>query len=114
MNFKEFIASNFVNLWIREPYIRIYVRKSYRHLGGKNLIPCFDIGNVEVSERHRGKKVFTRFLRRVEQHAKETGRAVFVESVMEPRLADFLKRFGYRVDPRTEETLAPSFWKNPT
>jgi GNAT superfamily N-acetyltransferase len=111
VTFAQFIESDFRNLWIRQRYLTAYVRKSKRYIN-QHLVECFDIGDVGVDERHRRKGVFRRFLKEVEDAAAARGRVVFVESVMNPVLEEYLVKMGYTYDPRYYHP-APSLWKTP-
>ena len=74
------------------------------------MFDCLDLASVEVIERFRGKGRFTTFLGVFEQKAKEIGRAVFVESVMDQRLQNFLIKRRYKQDARSAQP-APNFYK---
>lgn len=105
MNLRQFINNGKLrNEWIVEGnYMQVYVRRSTRHIDGK-LIPCLDIGSVEVTEGHRDKGIFTKFLSRFEKEAKKMNRGVFVESIVEFRLRNFLTKKGYTI---YQESLIP-------
>ena len=110
INFDIFVNSDHIrNTWIYERDISIYVRRSQRFIDGK-VIPCLDIGSVEVIEKHRGIGIFTSFLNRFEEAAKKLNRAVFVESILEPRLVSFLNRREY-TNYRLSTDLCPSMYK---
>ena len=110
MNFDTFIKAESVkNAWIYERDIAIYVRRSTRFINEK-AVKCLDIGSVEVVEKHRGIGIFTSFLSRFEEEAKKLNRAVFVESILNNRLAKFLSRRGYTIHPHSVE-LCPSMFK---
>jgi GNAT superfamily N-acetyltransferase len=86
----------------------VYVRSSQRYIGNK-LVNAFDIASISVDEdwQHRG--VFSAFIARVENIARDRGAVVYVESVLNPILSDFLRRKGY-----SELTYCEScFWKKP-
>lgn len=109
MNFSQFIKSHQSNLWIEERNFRAYVRKSKRFFG-RGLTPCLDIASIEVDEALRGTGVFTKFRKRVEKKAAALGMGVFVESVLEPRLAQHLLKIGYLKYPPSGD-VAPCFYK---
>lgn len=110
MTLEEFIDNALLrNEWIAEKNIRVYIRRSVRYINGK-MVPALDIGSVEVDEDKRGQKVFTRFLTRFEAAAKALQRIVYVESILEPRLYDFLLKNGYARVPNTAD-IAPSVYK---
>ena len=103
MNLFQFLSNTKLrNTWIREPHISVYVRRSIRFIGDKS-IPCLDIGSVTVDEKFQGRGVFTAFLERFEHEAEQLNRAVFVESILEPRLRKFLLSEGYSFVPNTME-----------
>jgi GNAT superfamily N-acetyltransferase len=113
MNFDAFLSNqNIRNQWITERDISVYVRRSVRVLDATMPKLCLDIGSVEVEEKHRGMGIFTGFLKRFEEAAKQLNRAVYVESIMEPRLVKFLLRNGYQYVPgQTDKDLAPNLFK---
>ena len=113
MNFDDFISNKSIrNVWIAERDIDVYVRKSIRLLDKSSTTPtpCLDIGSVEVYEPHRGIGIFTGFLDRFEQAAIKLHRAVYVESIQNPRLQKFLERRGYQMVPNSNE-IAPNMFK---
>lgn len=111
MNLSQFLAdaNRPSNQWIRERFMDVYVRRSKRYLNGQ-MIECLDFATVEVDERRRGKGHFTKFLLRFEQEAAKLKRAVYVESILEPRLVPFLTRMGYKFVPHTA-MISPSMYK---
>ena len=110
MNFDMFIRSEKVrNTWIYERNIAIYVRRSRRFIAGKVTL-CLDLASVEVVEKSRGIGIFTSFLDRFEEAATKLNRAVFVESILEPRLVSFLNRREY-TNYQLSTDLCPSMYK---
>ena len=110
MNFDTFVkVDSLRNAWIYERDIAIYVRRSIRFINNQS-VKCLDIGSVEVVEKRRGKGVFTAFLSRFEKEAKKLNRAVFVESILEPRLVRFFIQRGYSRHPQTLD-FCPSMFK---
>jgi len=114
MNLNEFLESTDRNAWIKEKHMKVYVRKSYRHLDVKTLTttPCLDIATVEVDEDKRGSGILTLFIKRFEREAKKLARCVYVESILEPRLIPFLIKNGYAFVPNTCMD-SPSLYKIP-
>ena len=115
MTLDAFIENkNIRNVWIQEHGIDVYVRKSLRMLDAKTptATPCLDIGSVEVDEDHRGEGIFKAFLKRFEKEAKKLNRAVYVESILNPRLQKFLETQGYAV-VRNSSELSPNMFKFP-
>jgi hypothetical protein len=101
MNFDTFIVSPKIrSTWIYERDIQVYVRRSNRHIDG-NLVSCLDIASVEVNEDRRGQGMFKAFLNRFEKAAALMNREVFVESILEPRLLQFLLKRNYTLIPNS-------------
>ena len=113
MTFVEFLASKYNTIWINEEHFTAYVRKATHLLTKEVCCDCYDIASISVDEDMRGKGVFTEFLGRVEALAERDGRAVFVESIHERRLIDFLRSRGYEWSVFYQEP-SPSYFKLPT
>lgn len=113
MNLSQFLAwtDGPSNQWIRERCMNVYVRRSKRYID-EQVIECLDFATVEVDERHRGKGYLTKFLLRFEQEAIRLKRAVYIESILEPRLVPFFIKMGYKFVPNTEMT-SPNMYKMP-
>ena len=110
MNFDTFIVSPKIrNCWVHERDLSVYVRRSMRFIG-KEAVKCLDIASVEVNEKRRGCGIFKEFLARFEVEAKNLNRAVFVESILEPRLLQFLFKRGYIKHPHSTD-ICPSVFK---
>lgn len=83
MNLEEFIASPYRNLWIEEPGLSYYVRKSIFFVGSIELASCHAIPGEPFG--------FWRFLKRYEN------RIPFVaEQVLNDDIAAYLRRRGWR------------------
>lgn len=109
-NLQAFLADERIrNIWIVEKHISVYVRRGVHYIN-EELKKCFDIANIEVDEDYQGKGIFTKFLGRVEQAAKERNLVVYIENILEPRLVGFFERRGYARDPRAIDLL-PCFFK---
>lgn len=80
LNFEQFVASDHRVLWISEPGIQLYVRKSI-HPG------LFDLANLTANKPASG--AYTRFLKRYE------GYAFRVENVVTDRFANYHRRRGW-------------------
>ena len=91
----QFLAGPYRNLWIEDERMKVYVRRGNHLIGTKSTL-CLDIANVLVAKEHQSTGVFTSWLLYAEFMAKEWGlRAVFVESILTPRLRTFLSCCGY-------------------
>lgn len=91
MNLREFSKSRFRSLWISEPGLEAYVRKSI-HKG-------IDIDLANLAAVNPGNGAFTLFL--------DTYESTFVfrvESIVNPNLCAYLKKRGY-VRMKTESPL---------
>lgn len=84
------------NAYVKEPgFASLYVRINRRSLNGRIYNKVFDIASVEVKARQRGKGIFTKLVERLLAR----GLIVYVESVMNDRLAAWLERNGFtRID----------------
>ena len=111
MNLTQFTADyRLRNAWLREPNMSVYVRRSVRILGNnRDIVPCLDLASVEVDESKRGTGILTKFLRRFEAEAKSLKRAVYVESIQEPRLREFLLKNGYTLTGRDNDIAVNMF-----
>ena len=108
MDLKRFLASPLRNVWISEPYIRVYVRKSIRLIDNVHR-DCLDIGSVEVEPHKRNNGVFSKFLLKFEKTAKRLNRAVYVESILNSRLEEMLKKRDYKY--LSDFSGAPTMYK---
>lgn len=86
------------NGWAYFPKYRLnlYYRITHRAIEGK-MLASIDLATIEVDDGFRGQGLFTQFLVEVEKLAVEYNRVVFVESILNPKLLDFLKNQNYRV-----------------
>lgn len=111
----DFMHSELRNLWVREPQLHLdcYMRRSQRGLVRGELSRCLDIGSVEVDSEHQGSGNFTKFLALVEAAALAEERAVFIENIQQPWLAEALRRRGY-TETITSIPELPSLYRVPT
>jgi len=93
--------------WFECGPMRIYLRKTQHYLGGA-VVPTLDVGSVEVEESCRGQGIFTTYLELIEAGE----RTVFVESVLNARLQEFLRKRGYTEVPNSSGSC-PSFYLTP-
>jgi hypothetical protein len=85
----EFLEADTRNLWIYTEDVSIYVRKSNRMYNDK-FIPCLDLATILVYE--PGKGLFTELLNiLLDKNIKN----IFVESILNERLYNFLLRNGF-------------------
>lgn len=90
---ENFVKSGFRSQWLQYPRMQVFVRKSERlHPTLDNVrIHCLDIANVEVSEKYRGKGVFTYWLEQVKEHQLRFFDALYVENVQTEKFAHFFE-----------------------
>lgn len=105
---KNFVASTQRNCFFTSEQFSIYVRRSVRVLRG-HPCRCFDIANVNVAEAHRGSEIFTAWLESTESALIGNAEfdAIYIESVLEQRFAEFFIRRGYL---QLTSDIAPSFY----
>lgn len=85
-----FMTANIRNQWIVVDGFKMYVRKSKRYYCNQ-FITCFDIASIEAKQYGTG--LFTEILTQLLATYPETN--FFIESILNPRLPAFLKRFGF-------------------
>ena len=84
--------------------LSVYVRKSRRYLEGR-LQDAIDIATANAYPQGTG--LFTAFVEKVEQIAKERDLIVFVESILNEQLISFFVRRGYK--PQFGEACLPGY-----
>ncbi len=84
-DFEGFIASRFTNLWIKEPGLSIYVRKSVQR-------GLYDVANITAKKRGGG--AYRAFLDRFSSRY-----PLRIENVIADRFADFHRRLGWAEIP---------------
>jgi GNAT superfamily N-acetyltransferase len=90
-----FLVGHANNAWLTGRAMSVYVRKAEHIVEGK-LGSCFDIANIEVKERQRGKGLFTEWLAGVESEVAAVGiDYVYHENTFNERLFSFLLKHGY-------------------
>ena len=108
MTLAEFLASKYRNIWLELDDMRVYVRKSWRHLDG-NTRRCIDVASVEVDEYCRGQGIFTKWLAELEQIIVPDYEYVFVECVLNEKLVPHLEKLGYSA---IRSTITPDLYKS--
>jgi GNAT superfamily N-acetyltransferase len=93
---RRFLSERQSNKWLEYDHFRVYIRKAQRTLPPfRMFFDVIDVANISVQESHQGKGIFTEWLTAAEDIAKETDRIVFVENVLNKKLAGWLERRGY-------------------
>ena len=90
----DFLHSHEKKRWVYGENAAIFVRRSRRLLpSGKGAL-CFDLANITV--RLPGTGIFTKLLANMQSLAAEHGLdAVYIENVLNKRLAEHLRKMGY-------------------
>jgi hypothetical protein len=100
IDLRTFLYSRQDNLWIRFGPIEAYVRKGHHMIEGQ-LARTFDLANFENHSKRKGKGQFRRLLPRLKKELASHPQAkdidyIFVESVLNERLAASLPSMGFR------------------
>lgn len=99
--------------WFQFGELKVYLRVSQRfHIEGAVL--ALDVASVEVEPKHQGKGIFSGFLKTVEQVAVERNLYVFVESIMNPLLVEYLPTRGYSLTFPSGADICPNALISPT
>lgn len=92
----KFAAGSTNNTWLQGNGMKVYVRNTNRFMQGMGHVRSLDIANV-INQR-KGTGMFTKWLAYAERIARAAGHdIVFVENLLNDRLAEFLARSGYEV-----------------
>lgn len=111
MNLEKFFYSKLPNGWVKEGNLAAYLRKSIHHTHPRRQYAFLDIASVEVHPSYQGRGLFTRFLKRCEAIARIHHRGVYVENILNPKLAAFVYRQGYLpTEPRGVDTVFYKIW----
>lgn len=102
---EEFLKAHKRNQWFEDDQMKVYIRRAFHRVNSQTLANTLDIASIEVDEKLQGQGIFTRFIAKMEILADKHGLVVYVESVMNTRLAKFLNKIGYI---RTDEGWNPA------
>lgn len=80
--------------WVYDGCLKAYIRVTSRNLPVGHA-KTIDIASVDVFASEKRKGHFKRFVEGVEELAREHGRVVYIENVMESFLVNFFKKRGY-------------------
>lgn len=95
-----FIKSKENRKWIVTDDIKIYVRKSKRYQN-KQMYDCLDLASIEVGD--TGKGLFTKLFETILDKYKNKN--IFVESILEKRFYDFIKKYGFEPYGNSPDSL---------
>jgi len=105
-SFDDFLAGSFPNLWIYgDDIISVYVRKGKRFING-GWFTCFDIGTITINEQYQGNGIGIKVIDYL--HSNHPYRATLVESILNQRLYDRLKREHWN---DVQNSVPPSLFK---
>ena len=91
--------------WVDTDIIRVYMRKSFRPLGG-NLKQCLDVGSISIQEEYRGKGLCSFFLSKT--HAFNPYDATYIESILNPIIEQWCIRRAWIL---VAHASPPSYYK---
>lgn len=93
---------------------KVYVRVAKRVLPSApgELTDVLDLSTIVVEPQMRGKGVFTEVLVEMEKAAAISGRALFIESVLDPYLLMTLPSKGYRPTQGNEGETGSCFYRS--
>lgn len=94
------------NVWLQGRHYDFYVRRSVRMIGNER-VSTFDLASLSVHHSHQGKGILTSFIHKVAKICDYD--YIYVESVLNIQLRDWLIRKGFTRDDRTSE-LSPGFY----
>lgn len=77
----------------RSGWRSLYMRKGPRHILGQTYYAVIDLASGEVTERRRGKGLFTELVGRIRELYPES--PIFVENVLNKRLVVKLPKLGF-------------------
>ena len=89
----SFMSSKLRNAWLQTDSVNMYVRKGVHIIDGQ-LTNTFDLASITIAENKRGCGLFKEIILYIES----LGLPVYVESILNPKLADMLERHGYSLD----------------
>ena len=78
--------------WFNHRIGQIYFRAASRYLKDYGIVETLDIANISINLKFQGKGVFSLLIKSLTD---STDRVIFVESVLNKRLDDYLSRTGW-------------------
>jgi hypothetical protein len=95
--------------WIKCREMQAYIRSGGRMLG-EELVPSFELGNIEVKGRYRRHGLFAGLLARMEELGRAKGyRVLYIENAMNPIIQEWAARHRWIIVDSTE--LSASYMK---
>lgn len=103
---EKFLQGSQHNAWLKVGTMKVYVRKGFHYVDGAT-VNTFDLASIEQSEKQRGKGKFRQLvidlkdLLTSNDTLRGSIKGIFVESVLNDRLADSLPSMGFNLVPRS-------------
>lgn len=85
--------------WIESDTIKLYIRYTPQRFINEKLITTIDIAAISIAPRLQGKGIFTNILESIE--TKYSNIPIFVESIENQRLYNWLIKRGYKLVQNT-------------
>jgi hypothetical protein len=109
---EKFLASPARNQWVSTPQMDVYVRKGM-HMVGRHMYMFLDLASMTVRDEFQSQGLFKQTLELFKQLCGNTYQGVYMESVLNPRLAQHLRELS-DAEPEyhwSEETQCCSWLK---
>ena len=94
-----FLTGRSNNAWIYLLSYNIYVRKGYHNIADVGCIHTFDIANIHIREKLRGKGQFAVLLDHIEKALRNhtvQPEVIYIESILNTAFAQHLLKSGFR------------------
>jgi hypothetical protein len=90
---EKFLASHARNEWLMTGQLSVYVRKGH-HIVNRHMYLFIDLANITVIEEMRSCGLFKQTFELFKSSCGKTYQGVYVESVLNPRLASHLRELS--------------------
>jgi hypothetical protein len=88
----ETIKSTFSNGYFKNKFINVYIKKTVRYVDGTLHRNFLTIGNIQITQKMRGKGIFKEFLALIEEKAILHFVGINVESILTYEFAKFFRK----------------------
>lgn len=91
-----YLLGSLINEWIYldEYKLSLYYRINKRMIN-KEIVDSLDLANIRIDSKHRNKRYFSKLINALEQEMSQFHIVVFVESIINPILSNYLQCIGY-------------------
>jgi len=95
----ELNRGSFIHRWftIKEYHVQAYIRITKRFINGV-FQDTLELANVKVDERYRECGNFSRFLTHIEELGSKYDRIIYIESIINPLLRNYICKLDYIED----------------